>query len=84
MLSSPEILSASGALTVLKLNLDARVVAALHAPTSKTWSGFFVYPFLGDPVNGEDPSACCIVLRDRSALFPRLTSVSVHCIDCRC
>ncbi|KAI0629361.1 alpha/beta-hydrolase [Trametes polyzona] len=30
--------------------------AALHAPTSKSWAGSIIYPFLGDPVNGIDPS----------------------------
>ncbi|KAI0773295.1 alpha/beta-hydrolase [Trametes elegans] len=30
--------------------------AALHAPTSKAWAAFMQYPFLGDPVNGNDPS----------------------------
>ena len=32
------------------------MVAALHAPTSKRWAGSIPYPFLGDPVNGIDPS----------------------------
>ncbi|RPD59090.1 alpha/beta-hydrolase [Lentinus tigrinus ALCF2SS1-7] len=35
---------------------DPQAVSALHAPTSKTWSGSFFYPFLGDPVNGNDLS----------------------------
>ncbi|PIL24661.1 hypothetical protein GSI_12545 [Ganoderma sinense ZZ0214-1] len=35
---------------------DPRMVAALHAPTSKSWTPSIVYPFLGDPVNGIDPS----------------------------
>ncbi|KAI0675837.1 alpha/beta-hydrolase [Trametes maxima] len=35
---------------------DARTRAALHAPTSKDWSPSIIYPFLGDPVNGIDPS----------------------------
>ncbi|KAI0730653.1 alpha/beta-hydrolase [Earliella scabrosa] len=52
---------------------DARVVAALHAPTSKTWSGFFVYPFLGDPVNGEDPSVEPMAFLDELA-----TNMSTH------
>ncbi|OJT09784.1 Vitellogenic carboxypeptidase [Trametes pubescens] len=37
---------------------DPRTRAALHAPTSKNWAGGIVYPFLGDPVNGIDPSTC--------------------------
>ncbi|EIW58496.1 alpha/beta-hydrolase [Trametes versicolor FP-101664 SS1] len=35
---------------------DPRTRAALHAPTSKNWAGGIIYPFLGDPVNGIDPS----------------------------
>ncbi|TBU47608.1 alpha/beta-hydrolase [Dichomitus squalens] len=35
---------------------DPQMVAALHAPTSKQWAGSIPYPFLGDPVNGFDPS----------------------------
>ena len=35
---------------------DPAMVAALHAPTSKVWEQSIWYPFLGDPVNGIDPS----------------------------
>ncbi|KAI0664279.1 alpha/beta-hydrolase [Cubamyces menziesii] len=35
---------------------DPQTRAAIHAPTSKDWVGSIVYPFLGDPVNGIDPS----------------------------
>ncbi|KAI0831822.1 Alpha/Beta hydrolase protein [Trametes gibbosa] len=35
---------------------NAKARAALHAPTSKDWAGSVFYPFLGDPVNGNDLS----------------------------
>ncbi|KAI0333847.1 alpha/beta-hydrolase [Cubamyces sp. BRFM 1775] len=36
---------------------DPRTRAALHAPTSKNWTGSIFYPFLGDPTSqGNDPS----------------------------
>ncbi|EIW58500.1 alpha/beta-hydrolase [Trametes versicolor FP-101664 SS1] len=36
---------------------DAKTRAALHAPTSKNWTGSIFYPFLGDPLfEGNDPS----------------------------
>ncbi|RDX51221.1 alpha/beta-hydrolase [Lentinus brumalis] len=35
---------------------DPKAISALHAPTSKAWAGGIPYPFLGDPVNGNDPS----------------------------
>lgn len=42
---------------------DAKVRAALHAPTSKQWAGSIPYPFLGDPVNGFDTSECfCVAI----------------------
>ncbi|KAH9893404.1 alpha/beta-hydrolase [Cubamyces lactineus] len=36
---------------------DPKTRAALHAPTSKNWTGSIFYPFLGDPKSeGNDPS----------------------------
>ncbi|CDO69772.1 hypothetical protein BN946_scf184766.g17 [Trametes cinnabarina] len=39
---------------------DPQARAALHAPTSKAWAGGIPYPFLGDPVEGIDPSVECV------------------------
>ncbi|KAI0372590.1 alpha/beta-hydrolase [Pilatotrama ljubarskyi] len=43
---------------------DPRTRAALHAPTSKDWVGSIWYPFLGDPVNGFDPSVAPMAFLD--------------------
>ncbi|KAI0352156.1 alpha/beta-hydrolase [Trametes cingulata] len=42
--------------------------AALHAPTSKNWTGSIFYPFLGDPLSqGNDPSEPMVFLNDLAA-----------------
>ncbi|KAI0794497.1 alpha/beta-hydrolase [Fomes fomentarius] len=56
---------------------DPRTRAALHAPTSKQWSGFFSYPFLGDPVNGNDPSVEPMAFLDELAANMSAHGVSI-------
>ncbi|KAI0773294.1 alpha/beta-hydrolase [Trametes elegans] len=51
--------------------------AALHAPTSKNWARSIVYPFLGDPVNGIDPSVEPMAFLDELAANASAKNVAV-------
>ncbi|OJT09780.1 Vitellogenic carboxypeptidase [Trametes pubescens] len=52
---------------------DPKTRAALHAPTSKNWTGSIFYPFLGDPVfQGNDPTRPMAFLTDLA------TNASAH------
>ncbi|KAH9855778.1 alpha/beta-hydrolase [Lenzites betulinus] len=51
--------------------------AALHAPTSKNWTGSIFYPFLGDPTSqGNDPS-----VEPMAFLTDLATNASAHNIS---
>ncbi|KAI8996603.1 alpha/beta-hydrolase [Trametes punicea] len=56
---------------------DPQMRAGLHAPTSKDWTSSIIYPFLGDPVNGEDPSVEPMAFLDDLAANASAHNVSV-------
>ncbi|KAH9893408.1 alpha/beta-hydrolase [Cubamyces lactineus] len=56
---------------------DPQTRAAIHAPTSKDWTGSIPYPFLGDPVNGEDPSVEPMAFLDELATNATAHNVAV-------
>ncbi|KAI0773289.1 alpha/beta-hydrolase [Trametes elegans] len=57
---------------------DPKTRAALHAPTSKNWTGSIFYPFLGDPTSqGNDPSVEPMVFLDDLATNATARNVSV-------
>ncbi|KAI0642261.1 alpha/beta-hydrolase [Trametes meyenii] len=57
---------------------DPKTRAALHAPTSKNWTGSIFYPFLGDPTSqGNDPSAAPMAFLTELATNATAHNVSV-------
>ncbi|OSD04770.1 alpha/beta-hydrolase [Trametes coccinea BRFM310] len=56
---------------------DPQTRAALHAPTSKDWTGSIIYPFLGDPVEGIDPSVEPMAFLDDLAANASIHNVHV-------
>ncbi|KAI0675833.1 alpha/beta-hydrolase [Trametes maxima] len=57
---------------------DPKTRAALHAPTSKNWTGSIFYPFLGDPTSqGNDPSVAPMAFLTELATNATAHNVSV-------